>query len=1250
MTSRPHFTIPTNLRIYLGNIADRLSAQHAAVMVGSGFSRNATKHHAQGPEFPDWPQLGDLFAKELYGPNHTSHIRYTSVATLAHEVAAAIGRPALNQMLRDAIPDLEHEPSDLHTDLLSLPWSDVFTTNYDTLLERASRTLTTQRYNPVHKQQDLVFAGRPRIIKLHGSLRSTERLIITDEDYRSYPDKSAPLLNTVRQCLLENTLCLIGFSGTDPNFLQWIGWLHDHLGRFNSPKIYLIGTFDLSTSQIQLLENRNIVVVDMSQCDDIEAGDHYSAVKRFVDYLKMERTAYRQLAWPTGKQTPFPSWDKTTLEELTAKTIEWKSHRNTYPGWVIVPSDRRTIIKRSIDEVLSGWDVPQPLHQSELPLFVDLNFAYELIWRTEKCLYPIFDPQVHFYSSVLTRYWDYITPNSPKAIPKQHRNIPDANQLSRSQIRAKCFHLALAMMRYFRQEGIHDKWEVFSNQLNECREMLSPEHRAQYHYELALAALFELNSKKLNESIKEWRSNESLPFWEAKRASILAEIGKVDEAKKILSDSLRSIRARSNLKSITKDYSLISQEAHVMYLLTRLPVPIWQVGESNDGRSDDDETRWSLFHQYKSDPTKELMLFELILNRPLSNRAEVTERPTFDIGHTNRTYRLLGADSELAAAFNYLCFCEDSGIPLSMSRPTTHGVLSRMSIPAPYWAVVSLLRLGDKEPNVVDSIFGRYSLSRHDSSFIDSLSRRFLEGLNVARSEIASTDDDLIPNFGSRLAQIGPEVLSRLCSKCSPDVRMELLDFLSYAYRADVKNRFAGIRNLTYRLLQALTVQERVDAIPRLLDFPIVSHPSPLVEREYVNPFIFLDLTKKWSQDAPKLPSDKVDVWLASASSPDPHVRQWAVFTLAVLHEWCLLSDHQSKSLGVVLWDQCDEFGWPMHTGLRRYLFLKLPYPEPHNPLDLFKEYVRNAPFPEVANPGTFTMGGDKWTVLHDIQWASQQTSWNEEDGLLILNRCISWWCTNQNFDDLQMTSYATMFGESDFKQTVVNLMDTIAAVVRSSVSLSSHDDVKECIQSLIRDFTAHGLLVNHIACACLRLFPEERDTVLGNLCLSLASSDIASIEDSLRAVRVLLEDVNLPIERDHKQELSKLLLTVGQIIFWRRSIGLPEAIDSVSGTIETCPWIVSDELEHLLLEGLRYIIDETVTHLPSGRLQNLVVDEHDFSNRLVVRRNATRLAFVLHEHYTASEVVVPPIVSKWGAICQSDDEFAEIRNEWRHS
>ena len=157
--------IHPEVRPYLDVIADRLLSGHAAVMVGAGFSRNAVPS-GSGSAFPNWSQLGDRFYERLHGRRPESDRKYLQVPALAHEVEAAFGRPALNQMLRDEIPDLQHQPSGLHVKLLDLPWSDVFTTNYDTLLERACRSIISQRYDVVVRPEDLGHSKRPRIVKL----------------------------------------------------------------------------------------------------------------------------------------------------------------------------------------------------------------------------------------------------------------------------------------------------------------------------------------------------------------------------------------------------------------------------------------------------------------------------------------------------------------------------------------------------------------------------------------------------------------------------------------------------------------------------------------------------------------------------------------------------------------------------------------------------------------------------------------------------------------------------------------------------------------------------------------------------------------------------------------------------------------------------------------------------------------------------------------------------------------------------
>ena len=101
-----------------------------------------------------------------------------------------VGRPGLEKILKQAVSDEDFVPSRLYKKLMELPWCDVFTTNYDTLLERTADQITNRRYNVVVCQEDLVNSSNaPRIVKLHGSFpshrplsyRSSENCFWTDD-------------------------------------------------------------------------------------------------------------------------------------------------------------------------------------------------------------------------------------------------------------------------------------------------------------------------------------------------------------------------------------------------------------------------------------------------------------------------------------------------------------------------------------------------------------------------------------------------------------------------------------------------------------------------------------------------------------------------------------------------------------------------------------------------------------------------------------------------------------------------------------------------------------------------------------------------------------------------------------------------------------------------------------------------------------------------------------------------------------
>ena len=158
----------------------------ASVMVGSGFSRCALKARPGTGDPPLLPDLAIEIHKRLYpessGADQKPELSETTAAdrvlSLAQEYETAFGPANLHQLLQQLIRDDDLIPGESHSRLLQLPWRDVFTTNWDTLLERSRHQVTNRPYSVVRDMDEIPLANRPRIVKLHGSLPAQFPLIL----------------------------------------------------------------------------------------------------------------------------------------------------------------------------------------------------------------------------------------------------------------------------------------------------------------------------------------------------------------------------------------------------------------------------------------------------------------------------------------------------------------------------------------------------------------------------------------------------------------------------------------------------------------------------------------------------------------------------------------------------------------------------------------------------------------------------------------------------------------------------------------------------------------------------------------------------------------------------------------------------------------------------------------------------------------------------------------------------------------
>lgn len=1270
--------VGSNIRPFLDEISERLwsTPSHATIMIGAGFSKNANIN------FPDWNSLGDIFFEKIHSrkpnPNET---RYLNVLKLANEVEAAFGRPALNQILRNAIPENNSNPSDLHVRLLELPWTDVFTTNYDTLLEKARNQVTTQRFDVVINKEDLVYSEQPRIIKLHGSFPSERPFIITEEDYRKYPNEFAPFVNTVQQALIENTLCLIGFSGDDPNFLQWIGWIRDNLGKENSSKIYLVGLFDLSEAQKRLLEQRNIVLVNLNQCQNIGCNDHAKALKIFLDYLHSYKGDVNQINWPPDSNT-FLNLNLDIEPQIESIVIEWKRIRESYPNWVIAPNDSREKLWRYTQRFID-IDLETGLSND-----LDITFLYELNWRLEKTLFPIPNNLIKYYNLAIRKI----------------ESLDDPNRFKK-----ELYSLKLSLLRWNREEGNSENWSILYDELKNYKTDLSKGEISFLSYEQCMQSFFNLDIENVKKYVQEWPSNSSCPEWEIRRAGIMAELGMEDVAEKILETTLVNIRGKLNLKPIENDYFLVSVESIVMVFLKYLKDSIrWNdemesatnqeeedikdlyLANISDEKEDDTvlrmsnselwmefynkreneskeewesllkqvreqkydvlkknyHERWNTLKRYKCDPWNDIKIFDTKLKNTPIKLGEKSKKYSFDIGHFTNLRHFQPLDENVINAYKFLRFYEILGIPFRIPRMNiavdpAREAIRRIAEYSLYWGIITSIRLGDEKS--VDIFFDRKSLLNMSTEVIDIHIRQFISIFKKSDSELQGESSFYRQSFDEIIVYVIPEILSRLCSRASNEMKEVIFNFINFIYSSPNKSYYNGCGNLTKRFFNTLSNNELESFLEDILKIPYPDDVTFRNEREFVNPFTLFDHDNLEFSKKPKISKKLISDISEEIKQNNNKKREWASTSLIALEKMGLLSKEQQSILGENLWGQTIGTGFPNLKRYYKFAYIKLPHPKNINPKKLLKTHIKKSVFPNQAriekqggSSSGMSINGISITngyisLCDEIVGSNNLIKWTQKEYLSILNNLISWW----NADKEYLTHNDNNEIRDEFCSRFENAVDILSEVIFPNLLIDNLTE-KKCSEfhQLILELSKCDVSKAKLNIAALDYFQLNEENVYDLISNKLKSEKKEDVIDGLNAVVFILKDY----PQIAKQRTEKALQMLSESLNWRHKPSLESVLNVACGIISRQKF---DNGKFILscLNSLKFLLFET-------NLENNS-DSEIFSELLLIRKFSIKLAAVLYKWHKEKGKEIPAVLMSWKDVGENKYVFLELSVMW---
>ena len=460
----------------------------------------------------------------------------------------------------------------------------------------------------------------------------------------------------------------------------------------------------------------------------------------------------------------------------------------------------------------SKTDDWQPLILAALRNLADgakrLDALMELVWRREAQLDPLFKDLEEAVASVL------------EEIDCERRLVggEERRELDWQRVRRQWRTLASALVTEARFNFDREKFEYWIKQLAPF--MAEDQDLAErVQHEKCLWALNQQDYAKLDDLVKEWEPKAADSAWQLRKAALLAEIERTEEARKLSREALKSLRRWSNDSG---SLAGISREPWAMWLAHTTD----DDRESSVSRVQELESRFRELAQYRCDPLVELRAHE----RAIIGRYPDEEHRPFDLGMTTGEGLSLSnvANHRALAALRAIRFVEVVGSPSSVSGDLLSRAARALWPYSQEWTSALAVR---SAKGGADKGFSK-AMSRWRIAFMApelarSLAKSQRRTIELALEQVTrSTGAVQTWWFWSERLEAAMEALSRFVLRLKPEKVESVLQLARSLYSDPlIRPRvqyFQPLANLLRRSWEALPASSRAEHALDLLSLPIV--------------------------------------------------------------------------------------------------------------------------------------------------------------------------------------------------------------------------------------------------------------------------------------------------------------------------------------------------------------------------------------------------------------------------------------------
>jgi hypothetical protein len=952
-------------------------------------------------------------------------------------------------------------------------------------------------------------------------------------------------------------------------------------------------------------------------------------------------------------------------ENEVGKNIEnliynWSEIRKYYPGWLIVPSDNRRNLWSNTYYFFGN--VINNIYKISAPN--NIIILAELFWIYDKCLLSISIEDEVLIENILNKYNPF-----PTLFEQDNQNInptlSEYKDLDWNRIKQSWVFLYKLLISDSRRDLNSDK---FFTRISIIEKLIELENDIYdfVNYEKCLFYLSKFDEIKLFKILKEWNIEESNSLFIAKKASILAEVGLIEEAINISKKTLNTIRKQ--YKDTYPNYFLMSLEGWIMMLNHYL-----------NSFYDDDVLFYPRLEKlsiYKCDP-----FFEFDTLKKELNKSEPKEKPRKEIIEqfdndmvTIRSNFDNNYFDEYIPAFAYLRIFEETCIPMSLRHysPDKYIIIASkwLKKSLPIWSISCILRSCFNKEEILDEFISRFYVANLTEKSLNQLVDYFLPSFINSITNLNNSNHNL--DFSYKTINVLSDLLSKIAIRNINDLKDILLKNAILLYNNPLTRNnndiSKQISKLFKRILVTFTQAELVNNLPALIDLPIKNEKGFDIKYNInlIDPFYYIDIEEDTliPENVKQLLSNRIDKLIKLLYEETQETRNIAILRLSILNRINCLTKIQMTEFTKALYSKVDEYGIPKSNLYDQSILLL-----PNNGNDIkkiIKSKYLELEIPKITNKQikdgkvvSISSSVSKQTeyYIDNIDFISvplfpknkmyrdKYINWNPEEAKILLNKLIDFWEYEKGgFDD---------YDEFDIFGATKNVTENFDRLLsRIIIPKLSNDDsnIKEKLRTFLKELEKKNILIQASNVASLRLFPENKAKINKSIQKGINSLSIDIIKNNLDAIFLWLTFSNRneieQIEFDYIKEIINRILV-------RRQPGLFDYILYLNIIIKYLPFKIKDSRIENLISALEFLIDELdyknydIISYRKNKVSKSKIINLNYNDIPKYRTIVSELTYNLLKKFQKGSIEIPLILKKWEDSCRNDP-LPEVRYYWQ--